>query len=655
MSGYVDKKFEVVGDLILSGASVRNWFEDRGTPPPIRTIITDSGTLTGATVTIPALIQNLSLSGTEITISNGNTIDIADAIPEMDTQTLTLSGTQLSITRGNTVDLTQFNQSLTLSGDQLSISDSDSIDLSTYSQTLSLTGSTLHISDGNAVSLSSFIDGVDEQTLSLSGTELSITGGNTVGLSALLDNTDEQTLSLSGTELSISDGNTIDLVSLSQSIDSQTLALSGNTLTISNGNSIDLSTLQSESISPIFVTNVTNNNGLIEKQYLSDTVPSNYIISEVTVDDDSNLDITVEWDGPDGEWMGDAYINNTSIAASDISRIGDTRRFRSTVNVDLSGTETITVSANGSTYQVPVTLLGGGPAITDITFSAVPTYGGTQQPAFFDGDDVDITFTFDTEDVTSISLQGGNSTATSTITDQNITTTAVGDGTSTYTLTTTVDTSLTTITSVPVTVSAKNSFGTQGDEYTSTNTIPVRQGPAVTNVTFGNYPGTQTELKDNDTISITVEFDSNNVSQIQLTGGSSYASSSQTRNITTSALSGTVTITIDTSVTTPQNQPVRLRARGHNYGNYINSTNTVVVNNVGPTYSGYSVVYPANQSALKDVETADVALNISNTGASPTYTYSTPRGEITIPDVNVYNTTKTVSFNISFTPQNIRR
>ena len=47
MSGYVNKKFEVVGDLILSGASVRNWFEDRGTPPPIRTIITDSGTLTG--------------------------------------------------------------------------------------------------------------------------------------------------------------------------------------------------------------------------------------------------------------------------------------------------------------------------------------------------------------------------------------------------------------------------------------------------------------------------------------------------------------------------------------------------------------------------------------------------------------------------------
>ncbi len=70
MSGYVNKKFEVIGDLVLSGASVTEAFEPKDSPPPIRTIITEAATLTGATVTIPALIQNLTLDGTEITISS---------------------------------------------------------------------------------------------------------------------------------------------------------------------------------------------------------------------------------------------------------------------------------------------------------------------------------------------------------------------------------------------------------------------------------------------------------------------------------------------------------------------------------------------------------------------------------------------------------
>ena len=791
MSGYVNKKFEVVGDLVLSGSSVSDVFEPKDSPPPIRTIITEGATLTGATVTVPALIQNLTLDGTEIEISGGNTIDIADAIPEMDTQLLTLSGTDLSIERGNTVDLSSFYQTMSLLNNQLSITNGNTIDLNVYSQTLSLTGTELTISDGNTVDLTSFLDNVDEQllslsgteltiskgntvdlatfldnvdeqTLSLNGTELTISGGNTIDLAAMkqtlslsgtelaisdgntvdlaafldnldeqtltlsgteltisngntvdlaafldnldeqtlslsgtvltisngntvdlaamkqtlvlsgtelsisdgnavdlssfLDNVDEQTLSLSGTELTISKGNTIDLASLSQDIDNQTLSLSGNTLTISNGNAIDLSTLQSETIAPIFITNITNNNGLIDKQYMSDTVPSNYIISGVTVDDDSNLDVTIEWDGPDDDWMGDAYINGDIVPTNAISRIGDTRRFRSTINVDLEGTETITVSANGGTYQVPVTLLGGGPAITDVAFSALPTYGGHQQAAFFDGDSVQITFTFDTEDVTSISLQGGNGTATSTINNQNITPTAVGDGTSTFTLTTTIDTSLSSTTQVPVIISAKNSFGTEGDTHTSVATIPVRQGPAITNVTFGAYPGSQTELKDNDTITATFEFDSNNVSQVQLASGSSYASSSQTRSVTTTNLSATTTITIDTSVTSAQNQPVRARARASNYGNYSNSTNTVVVNNVGPTYSGWSVSYPTNQSAIKEDELAVVRLTISNVGNSPTYTYSNPRNEITIPDTSVYsvakNTTGTSSGNYNISSNN---
>ena len=529
--------------------------------------------------------QSLSYSGTELTISDGNTVDLSNLAEQLDNQTISFSANELSISNGNSVDLSSMNQSL-----------------------------------------------------SYSGTELTISDGNTVDLSNLAEELDNQTISLSENALSISNGNSVDLSSMNQS-----LTLSGNSLSLSDGNSVDLTSLQSSGISPVFITSVTNNNGLLQDTYLSNTTPSNKIISAVTVDDDSNLDVTVEWDGPTDEWMGKVYINDVEIT-SGISQIGSTRRFTATVNVDLDGAEDLVLTGNGTTHTVPVTLLGGGPVISNVSFSSPPTYSGHQHTTFLDGDTVDITMTFNTTDVSSISLDGGNDTATSTVNNDNVTVSDNGDGTSSLTYTTTIDTTLSSETQVPVKISAKNSFGTEGDTHTSTATIPVRKGPEIEAVTFGSYPGSQSELKDNDQISIDITFDTNNVSQIQLTS-SGYASSNQTKNVSPNSLSDSTTITIDTSVTSAQDQSIRLRAKtiSGSWGDYHISTNKVTVNNVGPTYSGYSVSYPTGRSALKDSETADVSLTISNIGSNPTYTYSNPRSEVSIPDVSVYSQTKTVT------------
>ena len=643
MPDYVNKKFEVVGDLVLSGTSVREIFEYKITPPAVQFVTTTFGTLTGKEITIPE--QSLVLSGADLSITGGNTVDLTNIIPEIDTQTLSLTGTNLSIDRGNTIDLANLipdidAQTLTFSGTNLSIDRGNTVDLSSLNQTLSVSGTELSVSDGNTVDLAFLAEELDDQTLSLSGSDLSISNGNTVDLSSM-----SQTLSVSGTEMTISDGNTVDLGFLAEELDDQTISLSGNTLSISNGNSVDLAVVQSEAVAPIFVTNITNNNGLIQPTYVTNTVPADLIVSAITVDDDSNLDVTVEWDGPTDEWMGVATINGVEISLGDINRYPNTRRFYATVNIDLNNEDTITVAANGSTYTVNVTLLGQGPAVTNVSFGPLPTFGGSQQAMFLDGDTVQVTLTFDGVDVSSISLDGGNDTATPNINNMSITPVAVGDGTSTFTFDATVDTSLSTTTDVPIKVSAKNSFGTEGDEHTSVATIPARQGPEITDVTFGSYPGSQTELKDNDTVQMTVTFDTNNISQVQLQSGGSYASASQTKSVTPATLQATTTITIDTSVTTAQNQPVRVRARGgnNNYGNYVNSSNTLKVNNAGATYSGLSVSYPTDQSALKGTETADVTLTISTVGSSPTYTYSTPRSEITIPDTNSYSATKTVT------------
>ena len=213
-------------------------------------------------------LQTMSLEGTNLTIENGNTVDLSPLQngSTTDNQTLALTGTNLSIENGNTVDLASLsgtdtdNQALTFSGTSLSIEDGNSVDLASLSgtdtddQTLTFTGTSLSIADGNSVDLSSLsgtnTDNQDLTSATLSGTLLSINieggSGTAVDLSSLQDGsgTDDQTLSLVGTSLTIESGNTVDLAALSGTdTDDQTLEFSGTSLTIVDGNTVDLAAL----------------------------------------------------------------------------------------------------------------------------------------------------------------------------------------------------------------------------------------------------------------------------------------------------------------------------------------------------------------------------------------------------------------------------
>ncbi len=124
-----------------------------------------------------------------------------------DNQTISLSGTNLSIENGNTVNLAALQDGVT---------DADA-DPNNELQLLSISGSSLSISNGNSVQLPSTSGGggTDNQTLSLSGSNLSIRDGNSIDLAGI--DSDDQTLSLSGSQLTISEGNTLDLSSLNGS------------------------------------------------------------------------------------------------------------------------------------------------------------------------------------------------------------------------------------------------------------------------------------------------------------------------------------------------------------------------------------------------------------------------------------------------------
>lgn len=199
--------------------------------------------------------QSLSVSGTSLTISGGNTV----TIPTNPPQILNLNGNTLSISGGNSVvipttggggtysggagiqitgstitntgDLSETNelQTLTLTGNALSISNGNSITLptGTDAQQLSVTGNTLTISNGNAVTLPS---GTDAQQLSISGNTLSISNGNSITLPSTGGST-----YTAGSGVSISGSNVISATDNSTTNEIQALTLTGSTLSLSNG------------------------------------------------------------------------------------------------------------------------------------------------------------------------------------------------------------------------------------------------------------------------------------------------------------------------------------------------------------------------------------------------------------------------------------
>lgn len=219
------EKLEVAGAIKIGNSSANNAGTIRYDASAQKFQVNIAGTwydvATGSGSAISSITYNASNNQISV-VEGGNTftVDLSDLEDNTDNQTVSLSGTTLIISGGNSVDLNGFMDN-------------------TDSQTLNLSGNNLSISGGNSVNLAAFAN-TDAQTLSITSNNLAISGGNNVSLGPYLDNTDSQTLGLSGNTLSISGGNSVSLSSFANT-DAQTLSLSGNTLSISGGNNVNLS------------------------------------------------------------------------------------------------------------------------------------------------------------------------------------------------------------------------------------------------------------------------------------------------------------------------------------------------------------------------------------------------------------------------------
>lgn len=239
------------------------------------------------------LNSDLTLTDTTLNITDaGGTLSTDLSSVDTDDQTLSLNTNQLSISEGNSVDLSSYvndndnelNTTVALVGNNLNISDAggtlstDLSSLDTDDQTLSIVADQLTVSDGNSVDLSSYVnndnnelntnirfnDGVievtdaggtlsadlssintDNQNLGLDSTQLTISNGTGVDLSGFSNNDNDElnaNVALNNTTLDITDaGGTLSADLSSINTDNQNLALNNNQLNISGGTGVDLS------------------------------------------------------------------------------------------------------------------------------------------------------------------------------------------------------------------------------------------------------------------------------------------------------------------------------------------------------------------------------------------------------------------------------
>jgi hypothetical protein len=285
--------------------------------------------------------QNLTLTGTDLQIDNGNTVDLsvlqdgvtdADDDPTNENQSLTVSGTDLSISNGNTVDLSVLQDGVT---------DADADPINEI-QALSISGSDLTISGGNTVTLPA--GGNDNWGTDVVNSGATLTGDGTSGnpLDVVGDLTDDQNLSLSGTDLQIDNGNTVDLSVLQDGVtdadanptnEIQSLSLSGSDLTISGGNTV---TLPSGGGADNWGTDVVNSNSTLTGDGtsgnplgvngdLTDDQTLSLSSNTLAISGGNNVDLSPYLDNTDGQSL--------SISGNDLT---------------ISGGNTVTLPSGGS-------------------------------------------------------------------------------------------------------------------------------------------------------------------------------------------------------------------------------------------------------------------------------------------------------------------
>ena len=142
----------------------------------------------------------------------------------------------------------------------------------------------------------------------------------------------------------------------------------------------------------------------------------------------------------------------------------------------------------------------------------------------------------------------------------------------------------------------------------TTITIPVTRvglGPAIQSITFGAYPGVQTELKSGDVIGVTINTD---MDAVEVTIIGSTTSNSPSFPVVAGVATGNIAIGAASGF-----RSISAKAKNSfgSYGTTLNSGN-LLLSQVYPTFSNFIPVYPVGKTALDVGDSADVYCTIAN-------------------------------------------
>lgn len=246
----------------------------------------------------------------------------------------------------------------------------------------------------------------------------------------------------------------------------------------------------------LFFSDVSDNQGVTNKVFY-ETPDPNLFLSGVTVASASDLRVELKWDGPNDDYVGEAFIEGQKIPLSNINQLGtDTRRFAGYIdNLNLEGNTTISGEANGRSVIIPLTELGSGPEALDIRIdpieSAIPKAGQLLGSTHLkQGDTINIEADFSTDDVSLIKvfnsgISQGVDFSSYTLSENNGTFTA------------TIPVEISNRNSAQfVAIQAINSFGSTGDAVHSTGFINLDQTyPSINAANPTNYNGRSDGLR----------------------------------------------------------------------------------------------------------------------------------------------------------------
>jgi len=177
--------------------------------------------------------------------------------------------------------------------------------------------------------------------------------------------------------------------------------------------------------------------------------------------------------------------------------------------------------------------------------------------------------------------------------------------------------------------------------------ISSEQTPVITSAIFsGNYPLDQTELKENDVFNFIVEA-SIPFSTIEV---ADYGASKAQLKIVNVSTNATASILIADRGNVATNLGIKVRVINENgtksswyltedFGS-TDKVHLLVLNNLSPSVTINEIIYPENQRALKNNESAQLKSSVAN---YDTIVFSSPNEELNIEEINNYSPSKTLS------------